>query len=72
MQTAQADVIPPDLLMTPEEVSGLFRIDPATLARWARNGDIPSVKLPGGHRRYRRADVEAILAGVAPESEKTP
>jgi DNA-binding transcriptional MerR regulator len=32
----------------------------ATIARWARDGLLKStVKTPGGHRRYRRADVHA-------------
>lgn len=53
-----------DRLMTPSEVADALRIDTVTLARWARNGDIESIQLPGGsHRRYRRSVIDAILAG---------
>ncbi|WP_239313505.1 helix-turn-helix domain-containing protein [Frankia sp. Cj3] len=51
-----------DPLMTPGEVARLLRVDPVTLGRWARSGAIASVALPGGHRRYRRSVVAAILA----------
>lgn len=50
-------------LMTPSETQKALRVGATTLARWARNGDIPSVELPGGHRRYWRTDIDAILAG---------
>ncbi|SBW17954.1 hypothetical protein FDG2_0446 [Candidatus Protofrankia californiensis] len=50
-------------LMTPAETRKALRVGATTLARWARRGDIPSVELPGGHRRYRRTDIAVILAG---------
>lgn len=52
-------------LLTPSETQKALRVGATTLARWARNGDIPSVELPGGHRRYRRSTIDAILAGPA-------
>lgn len=39
----------------------MLRVDPATVARWARTGRLRVVRTPGGHRRYFRADIEAIL-----------
>ncbi|CAI7980218.1 HTH_17 domain-containing protein [Frankia sp. Hr75.2] len=62
MHTVQADH---DLLM-PGETARRLRTTPSTLARWARTGRIRSVELPGGRRRYRRGDVEAILASGQP------
>jgi excisionase family DNA binding protein len=53
-----------DELMTPAEVARALRIGATTLSRWARDGAIASVTLPGGHRRYRRSVVAAILAGA--------
>jgi DNA-binding transcriptional MerR regulator len=57
-------------MLTPGEVSRLFHVDPRTVNRWARTVDpetgeplLPSIRTPGGHRRYPRAAVEAILAG---------
>jgi excisionase family DNA binding protein len=37
-------------------------VDPKTVSRWARAGKIPSVRTPGGHRRFRRSDVERLIA----------
>lgn len=51
----------PDLL-TPGEVAALFRVVPKTLARWARDEQIQCIRTPGGHRRYRAADVRKLLA----------
>ena len=54
-------LIADDPLMTPSEVARVLHVGASTLARWARDGDIPSVTLPGGHRRFRRSVVAAIL-----------
>ncbi len=32
-----------------------------TLSRWGDAGKLTVYRSPGGHRRYRRADVEALL-----------
>lgn len=50
-----------DKLLTPREVAKAFRVDPKTVTRWAAAGRIPSVKTPGGHRRFRKADIDAAL-----------
>ncbi|WP_425550939.1 helix-turn-helix domain-containing protein [Actinoallomurus oryzae] len=50
----------PDLL-TPKEVAAMFGVSVATLATWARDGAVPYVPTLGGHRRYRRADIRALL-----------
>ena len=52
---------PTDLLM-PAEVARLFGTSPKTVVRWAKSGQLPAVRTLGGHRRFRRADVEAALA----------
>ncbi|MEP7054836.1 MAG: BldC family transcriptional regulator [Actinomycetota bacterium] len=56
-------------LMTPGEVASLFRVDPKTVSRWAMSGRIPSVRTPGGHRRFRETDVRALLRGHDQQSE---
>ena len=48
-------------LMTPAEVAEAFRVDAKTVTRWANDNKIGSIKTPGGHRRYRRAEVAALL-----------
>lgn len=50
-------------LLTPAEVAALFRVDPRTVTRWARDGLITSVKTPGNHRRFREAEILALLRG---------
>jgi excisionase family DNA binding protein len=40
-----------------QEVAGLFRVTETTIKRWAGDGIIPCVKSPGGHRKFRLADV---------------
>ncbi|GAB2519821.1 helix-turn-helix domain-containing protein [Paramicrobacterium agarici] len=36
-----------------------------TIRRYADSGKLPSVRTPGNQRRFRRADVEALLNGNA-------
>lgn len=50
-------------LLTPREVADMFRVDPKTVTRWAKAGKLTSLRTLGGHRRYRKAEVDAILAG---------
>ena len=52
----------PDVL-TPGEVASLLRVDPKTVARWERAGKIRCFRTLGGHRRFRREDVLAIIEG---------
>ncbi|KJE20353.1 Helix-turn-helix domain [Frankia torreyi] len=63
MNTEQAQSTEADSLLTPGEFADALRVDVATVARWARNGDVDSIELPGGSRRYRRSTLAAILAG---------
>jgi excisionase family DNA binding protein len=51
-------------LMTPAEVAELFRVDPKTVTRWADSGKLSAVRTLGGHRRYLRSEVEALLGGA--------
>lgn len=53
----------PEPLLTPAEVAALFRVDPKTVTRWAKMGRLSALKTLGGHRRYREAEVRALLAG---------
>ena len=65
--------------MTPAEVAALFRVDPKTVTRWADAGKVTAVRTLGGHRRYRRDEVENLLVGssissgeTVPESGQSP
>jgi excisionase family DNA binding protein len=41
------------------EAADLLGVHPATVRAWGDKGDIPMQRTPGGHRRFRRADVAA-------------
>ncbi len=59
-----------EALLTPAEVASMFRVDPKTVTRWAKSGKLTSIRTLGGHRRYREAEVTALLAGIpAPRTE---
>lgn len=51
-----------DKLLTPGEVAVLFRVDPKTVTRWAKDGKIGAIRTPGGHRRYKESEIRAVLA----------
>ena len=47
------------------EVSRALEINEATLRQWADRGRLPVYRTPGGHRRFLREDVEALMRGAA-------
>jgi excisionase family DNA binding protein len=55
-----------DDLLTPSEVAALFRANAKTVTRWAQSGRLPSVKTPGGHRRFYVLDIRRALNGQGP------
>jgi excisionase family DNA binding protein len=57
-------------LLTPGEVAGMFRVDPKTVTRWARDGKLTSIRTLGGHRRYLEAEVRALLTGLPQEEPR--
>src|SRR5438067_611034 len=60
-----------EALLTPSEVATLFRVDPKTITRWAKAGKLTSIRTLGGHRRYRKSEVMALLIPV-PEVPADP
>ena len=58
-------------LLTPAEVAAMFRVDPKTVTRWAKAGKLTSIRTLGGHRRYREAEVKALLAGIPQPRPRT-
>jgi excisionase family DNA binding protein len=48
------------------EASRLLGVAPQTLRRWSDDGRIGTFTTPGGHRRYRRSNLERMTAEAPP------
>lgn len=47
--------------LTVAEVAAYFRVDPSTIGRWVKLGNLKAHTTPSGRYRFRREDVEAFL-----------
>ncbi len=56
-------------LLTPAEVAAIFRVDPKTVTRWAKEGKLQAVRTLGGHRRYPEDQIYALLKQRRGEAE---
>ena len=61
-----------EALLTPGEVAARFRVDPKTVTRWANAGKLTAVRTLGGHRRYRRREVDDLLLANGLGDRPTP
>lgn len=50
-------------LLTAGEVAELFKVSTVTVGVWADQGKLPFFRTPGGHRRFKRSDVDAFIEG---------
>lgn len=57
--------------LTTAEAAARLGVSVATLKRWAQSGLLPSERTEGGHRRFRREDVEALAAPPARADDPT-
>jgi excisionase family DNA binding protein len=55
-------------LMTSGQVAELFGVQPRAVRRWADARKLTVTRTLGGHRRYRAAEVRALLAGLQTEA----
>jgi len=51
----------PSELITPLEAGRLLCVDPKTVSRWANAGKIRSIRTGGGHRRFARSEIMAMI-----------
>lgn len=51
--------------LTPGEVAMVLHVSPKTVSRWASQGNLPCLITLGGHRRFRRRDVETVHRQMA-------
>jgi excisionase family DNA binding protein len=58
-------------LLRTADVALLFEVSERTVSEWAKKGQIPSVRTPGGHRRYPAEGIKWLLEesrrGTRPE-----
>ncbi|RMI09395.1 helix-turn-helix domain-containing protein [Cellulomonas triticagri] len=47
--------------LTKGEAAAVLRVSLRTLDRYSTNGSLRPSRTPGGHPRYRRRDIEALL-----------
>lgn len=52
----------PETWLSLNRAAAFLGVHPGTLRLWADQGKVPVQRTPGGHRRFRRSDLEAILA----------
>jgi excisionase family DNA binding protein len=48
-------------LLTPAEAAHKLGVTPNTVTRWSRAGKIAAIQTMGGHRRFRRAEIERVM-----------
>jgi len=41
--------------ITTGEAAAIFNVDPDSILRWIKSGDIPAIRTPGGHYRINRS-----------------
>lgn len=46
--------------MRPGEVALLLQVSRRTISDWARDGRIPYIITPGGHRRFKARDIRRL------------
>jgi len=58
-------LLQPGDLLTTAEAAELLRVTVKTLERWEKAGKLIPNRLPGGHKRYRRTDLDDLIADRA-------
>jgi excisionase family DNA binding protein len=48
-------------LLTTSEVARVCNVKEAAVLGWVKSGRLAAITLPGGHKRFRREDVEQML-----------
>jgi excisionase family DNA binding protein len=65
------DALEGQLLRT-SDVAMLFQVSERTVSEWAKRGQVPSVRTPGGHRRYPAEGIRRLLEQGRDSGETSP
>jgi excisionase family DNA binding protein len=53
--------------LTASQAAALLQVSPKTVARWAKEGKLPYLRILGGHRRYPDDKIRALVAAHTEE-----
>lgn len=59
-----------DRLLTLDEASETLGVHPDTLRRWDNSGKFCSIKTKGGHRRYKKSQIDEFLQNEVEKTEQ--
>ena len=59
----------PNDLLSVGDAAVLLQVSTQTVRRWEQSGHLLAVRTPGNQRRFRRADVDALLTPVPAQPE---
>lgn len=65
------DIVPAGGWLSIREACAFLGVDQSTLRRWTNDGRVPVFKTPGGHRRYSREDLRALVVGNPRKTAKS-
>ncbi len=65
------DIVPAGGWLSIREACAFLGVDQSTLRRWTNDGRVPVFKTPGGHRRYAREDLRALVVGNPRKTAKS-
>jgi excisionase family DNA binding protein len=68
-RTLRAPASDPDWL-TLGQAAKYLGVAQSTIRKWSDQGRVPAFYTPGGHRRYRRADLDAFLERSGPGAKE--
>jgi excisionase family DNA binding protein len=54
------------------EAADILGVHPSTVRHWADSGELPSQRTPGGHRRFRRRDLQQLASSQSGSAEMAP
>ena len=58
--------------LTLGQAASFLGVAQSTIRKWSDDGKVPAFYTPGGHRRFRRADLEAFIAQSGPAPRPIP
>ena len=54
--------MPQEELLTSAQIAVIFGVSSETVRQWAEAGKLNGFRTPGGHWRFRRSEIDAMLA----------